>query len=123
MKKIMFLFLAVLILLTSTTAFAASPWTTASTNKDKMLGKLDFGFKNLLGGWTELFAQPYYAVRDKQCVIRATFKGLITGAIDEVGGALHVLTFPLTSVDVPLPNNGALNGPNPCGCCGLGKKK
>lgn len=84
---------------------AASPWTTKTTNKDKMLGKLDFGIKNLLAGWTEIFTQPMNG-KDAKGVTVGIGKGLAYAVADTVGGALHLITFPITQLDVPLPENG-----------------
>ncbi len=109
-------FLLIGMLLAGGTAFASnpSPWTQETTNKEKMLGKLDFGMKNLLAGWTELLAQPYYALKHDCCALKGFGRGIYYAVADEIGGALHLLTFPITSLDVPLPNGGVLNG---CGCC------
>lgn len=109
-------FLLIGMLLASGSAFATepSPWTQETTHKEKMLGKLDFGMKNLMAGWTEIFAQPYHAIQHKCCVVKGLGRGLYYAVADEIGGVLHVITFPITSVDVPLPNGGVLNG---CGCC------
>lgn len=109
-------FLLIGMLLASSSAFASnpSPWTQETTHKSKMLGKFDFATKNLLAGWTEVFAQPYYARNHGCCVVRGLGRGLYYAVADEIGGALHLITFPITSLDVPLPNGGALNG---CGGC------
>ena len=111
MKKSTFLFfIAVLLLSLSGIAHAASPWTEGKTYKEKVLGKLDFGFKNLLGGWTELFTEPAKGDPSCKCKIQSTARGLGRGiayaAADTIGGALHILTFPFPQVDVPLPENG-----------------
>ena len=86
--------------------YAASPWTEQQGYVNQMKGKLDFGVKNLLGGWTELLRQPVKACQEKACAIRGTGKGILNAVVYTVGGALHTVTFPFTFIDVPLPNNG-----------------
>lgn len=111
MKKLVFLFLmAISILSLSGIAYAASPWTEGKTYQDKVIGKLDFGFKNLLGGWTEIFTGPTKSKFQCKCVVTKSVvrvgKGVVYAIADTVGGALHVVTFPFPQIDVPLPNNG-----------------
>ena len=109
MKKLsMVLIVLVLIGSLPTLGWAASPWTTGTTYQDKMMGKLGFGLKNLLLGWTEIIKQPIDGAKTEN--VAGFGKGLFTGLYDGVlytlGGALHVVTFPATSIDVPLPNDG-----------------
>ncbi len=111
MKKFIVGFLiAVFTLCLGGVAQAASPWTEGKTYKDKALGKLDFGFKNALGGWTAIFSEARKADPNCKCKATATAKGigrgLAYGLADTVGGILHILTFPIVQIDVPLPNNG-----------------
>ena len=91
-------------------AQAASPWTEGKTYKDKVIGKLDFGFKNALGGWTAIFSETAKADSNCKCKVMRTLKGFGRGVAyavaDTFGGILHIVTFPLTQLDVPLPNNG-----------------
>jgi putative exosortase-associated protein (TIGR04073 family) len=109
MKKLSML-LVVLLLVGSLpiAGWAASPWTTETVTADKMMGKLGFGIKNLLLGWTEIIKQPVNGAKTDSVV--GFGKGLATGLYDGViytlGGALHVVTFPFTNIDVPLPNDG-----------------
>lgn len=102
--------MAALLLSLSSIAHAASPWTEGKTYKDKVIGKLDFGFKNALGGWTALFTEPVKEDPNCKCKLQSTAKGLGRGiayaVVDTVGGILHILTFPFPQIDVPLPNNG-----------------
>jgi putative exosortase-associated protein (TIGR04073 family) len=88
--------------------WAASPWTTETVTSDKVMGKLGFGLKNVLLGWTEIIRQPVNGAKEEHII--GFSKGLLTGIYDgvvyTVGGALHVITFPFTSIDVPLPNDG-----------------
>lgn len=106
MKKAAALLLMVAILLASSNAFAASPWMDKTTYKDKMLGKLDFGVKNFLGGWTEVFNRPIKYHKDGKSPAEGFFVGVYQAIAYTAGGALHLVTFPATTIDVPLPNNG-----------------
>ena len=93
-----------------TIGWAASPWTTEAENSGKMMGKLGFGVKNLLLGWTEIIRHPVKGVQGEGNKFEGFGKGLGTGLYhglyDTVGGVLHVITFPFTNVDVPLPEDG-----------------
>ena len=101
----------VVTLLLASSAFAASPWTTEPTYGKKVAAKLDFGLKNLLGGWTEIFTYPANCPMDtdkKYCPIKCTKKVLLgagNAVVYTLGGIVHTATF-LIPVDVPLPNNG-----------------
>ena len=106
MKKAAALLLMVAILLAATSAFAASPWTEKTTYKEKLLGKLDFGFKNFVGGWTDIVRQPIKYNKDGKSAAEGFFVGVYQAIANTAGGALHLVTFPITQVDVPLPNNG-----------------
>ena len=95
---------------TSTAAFAAcefkaSPWTEKTAYADKTTGKLEFGLKNLLGGWTAIFSTPTKFQNEGKNVLLGTGKGLVKGIFYTVGGALHTVTFPIP-IDVPLPEGG-----------------
>lgn len=86
-------------------AFAASPWTSETTYTAKTKGKLVFGLKNLLGGWSEVITQPINYHQAEKSGGAGIAKGLFNAVVYTVGGALHVVTAPIP-VDVPLPNNG-----------------
>lgn len=95
-----------LAMIVSTNVFAASPWTEKTTYGEKALAKLEFGLQNLVAGWTQILSTPdEYRRADKNVL-----KGLQVGAghalADTIGGALHTLTFFMTNVDIPLPENG-----------------
>ncbi len=100
-----FLALALVVTLLPTAAFAASPWTQAPTYGEKVKQKLEFGLDNLLLGWTEIFTEPRDYSKEHKCSIKGLGKGLWNALGQEVGGALHVVTFPIL-IDVPLPENG-----------------
>ena len=84
----------------------ASPWTTQTTHKDRVIGKLDFGFKNTLAGWTEIFSEPYGAWKEKSCVLHGIGRGIGNALYDTIGGVLHLATFPVDKVDIQLPEGG-----------------
>ena len=112
MKKSTVLFLiGVIALSLGGVAQAASPWTEKTTYKEKVLGKLDFAFKNTLGGWTAVFSETSKAKSEAKEnkaleITKGLGRGLAYGLADTVGGILHLVTFPVPQVDVPLPNNG-----------------
>ncbi|MDP3921020.1 MAG: hypothetical protein Q8R76_09495 [Candidatus Omnitrophota bacterium] len=87
-------------------AFAGSPWTMESSYGDKAMGKLEFGIKNALGGWTEILTEPKATLDADENVLVGIGQGIWNAAFYTVGGLLHIVTFPITSLDVPLPQNG-----------------
>ncbi len=105
MKKALTLALLGVMMLAPAMAFAASPWTAAPSYSDKVVQKLDFGLKNLLGGWTEIYTEPRDAKKAGTCCIKGLGLGLANAVVYTLGGAIHTATF-LIPVDVPLPNNG-----------------
>ena len=84
----------------------ASPWTKETGYGNRVGQKLVFGVKNLLLGWTEFFTEPYAACQNKTNFLKGLGMGLKNGIEDELGGVVHILTFPVTSVDAPLPEGG-----------------
>ena len=104
MKKAILIMLCVLTIMPSL-GFAGSPWTEKTTYGDKLKGKLDFGLRNLLGGWTELITRPKEAYDKKENFLYGVGRGLYNSIMFTVGGAVHVITFPIP-IDVPLPGNG-----------------
>ncbi len=106
----MFAFVVAAILMASS-AYAASPWTTEPTYQKKVAGKLDFGVKNFLGGWTALLpchsacAMNGHKTCPGLCCVKSLGMGVVNAVVYTVGGALHTATF-LIPVDVPLPDNG-----------------
>ena len=106
-NRTLFLGLALAMTLVPSFSYAAtpSPWTEKTTSAEKTKGKLDFGFKNFFGGWTEIFTEPREACKAKECVIKGIGRGLWNSVADTVGGVLHIATFPIP-LDVPLPEGG-----------------
>ncbi len=78
-----------------------SPWTNNATYGEQARGKFFFGAKNLFLGWTELVTEPV-----EQRNILGVGQGLGNAVMDTVGGFLHLVTSPVTSIDVPLPESG-----------------
>jgi len=85
---------------------APSPWTEAPTYSEKVKGKLDYGFKNFLGGWTELFTEPKASWDGDKNMAEGLFRGIWHTIAYTGGGGLHVLTAVIPAIDVPLPEGG-----------------
>lgn len=94
------------ITLSLTKDYTASPWTSEPTYGDRAKGKLVFGAKNLLLGWTELFTEPKEALDGGGNFFVGLGKGLKNGIENELGGIVHLVTFPFPQVDAPLPQGG-----------------
>ncbi len=86
--------------------FEESPWRDEATYNRRMMQKLGFGFANLVIGPFELFEEPYKSVKEEEMMWKGLGRGLANGIIDAVGGALHMITFPVTALDIPLPEGG-----------------
>src|SRR3989338_5789 len=82
------------------TAFAASPWTEKTTYGEKTMGKLEFGVRNTLLGWTDLIVETNKA----QNAWAGLGKGLVDGVVNTLGGVLHLVTFPIPFV-APRPED------------------
>ncbi len=111
MTKKMAVMLILSVALTSVPAlsWAASPWTQQTTYQGKMMEKLKFGLKNTLGGWTAIFKEPINYYKDHKGVphvLEGVFSGFSRAIVYSVGGLLHVATFPITNLDVPLLDDG-----------------
>jgi hypothetical protein len=104
-KSIIPLLLIVALTAVPTLAYAGSPWTEKTTYAEKTTGKLEYGFKNLLGGWTAIFSEPWRYHNDQKNVLVGVGAGLYKGIVYTVGGAVHLVTFPIP-IDVPLPDGG-----------------
>lgn len=124
MKKLLFVLLALAVLAAPGVAFAgdgshcgkcsldfkASPWTSKATWGEQAVGKLEFGIKNIFTGWTEVFTEPMDAYKNHTCVVKGFFHGVANAVLDTAGGVLHLATFPITQLDVPLPQGGSSLG-------------
>jgi hypothetical protein len=117
MKKAIVVVLLAALFLIPATGFAASPWTEEDTYGQKISGKLQFGLVNTLFGWTDLFFEPIKASgKCDSCdsVWTGIGKGATDALVNTVGGAIHLVTFPLV-VDFPLPDDG-VKFSTCCGC-------
>ena len=85
---------------------AASPWAEEQGWGNQAKGKFVYGLKNTLLGWTEFFTEPYEAVQNGENFFVALGTGVWNGVSQTIGGAHHVVTFPITAIDVPLPEGG-----------------
>ena len=86
--------------------YTPSPWTTEMGWGNRAMGKLGFGLKNLLLGWTEIIVQTRDAASSGGNVLVGFGKGIGRGIADEIGGVVHLVTFPITILDAPLPGGG-----------------
>lgn len=94
------------ITLSLTKDYTASPWTSETGYANRAKGKLVFGAKNLLLGWTELFTEPKEALDGGENFFVGLGRGLKNAVEDELGGAVHLVTFLIPQVDAPLPGGG-----------------
>ena len=92
--------------LSLTKDYTASPWTHETGWSNRAIGKLGFGVKNLLLGWTDLFVEPKKAADSGGNILTGIGVGLKDALENELGGVVHIVTFPLTEVDAPLPEGG-----------------
>jgi len=85
---------------------AESPWADEADYGAQACGKLKYGLKNTLLGWTELVTEPKAAMADGENVLVGLGRGVKNGVLTTVGGAAHAITFPIPAIDVPLPEGG-----------------
>jgi len=100
--------LAVLISSLVPRAHAASEWTQEATYEAKVEKKFRYGVENVLAGWTEVFTEPYERRHSTKDLITGLFVGIFNAVVDTVGGAVHLVTAPITQIDVPLPEDGVM---------------
>ena len=92
--------------LSLTKDYTPSPWTSEVGYSNRVIGKLGFGVKNLLLGWTEIFTEPKEALDSGGNFFVGLGKGLKNGIEQELGGVVHITTFLITGIDAPLPEGG-----------------
>ena len=92
--------------LSLTDQYTASPWTGETGYGERAVHKLGFGLKNLLLGWTDLFTEPHEASTSGGNVLHGIGVGLKDLVENELGGIVHIVTFPITGIDAPLPEGG-----------------
>ncbi len=88
------------------TVFAQSDWTGEMGWASQAKGKLCYGLKNVLLGWTELFTEPAEAINEGGNFFLGIGEGVVNAVGQTVGGVLHAVTFPITAIDIPLPEGG-----------------
>ncbi len=94
------------IVLSLTKEYTSSPWTHETGWSNRAVGKLGFGLKNLLLGWTDLFVEPKEAADSGEGLLKGLGVGLKDALENELGGVVHLITFPITAIDAPLPEGG-----------------
>ena len=109
-KRIGLLVIGVALLCAPVMASAASEWASGATYSDQVGGKLKYGLVNTLLGWTSLFSTPYEATQAGDNLFVGLGQGLWNGVGQTIGGVLHLVTFPITQIDVPLPEGGVSFG-------------
>ena len=92
--------------LSMTKNYTPSEWTQKVEYTDRVGHKLLYGGKNTLFGFMELYNEPRDAMREKSGFLKGLGKGVINMVGDTLGGAIHLITFPITEVDVTLPEGG-----------------
>jgi hypothetical protein len=85
---------------------SSSPWTQEDGWANQAKAKFGYGLKNTLLGWTELFTEPRDAISEGGNFFMGVGEGVWNGVGQTVGGALHLVTFPIVAIDVPLPEGG-----------------
>jgi hypothetical protein len=92
--------------LSLTKDYTASPWTTEVGYGNRAKAKLGFGLKNLLLGWADLFTETKEAMDSGGNFFVGLGHGVKDAIENELGGAVHLVTFPVTCLDAPLPEGG-----------------
>ena len=119
MIKKIFIFFALIMIATSTAAFAidfrpvaegtkydTAKWHDEPEYNNRAFGKFVYGAWNFMFGWMELFREPYEAAVLGDNVFVGAAKGITYSVADMAGGALSVITFPVTCLQIPLPEGG-----------------
>jgi|GEM_PF-1316280 len=85
-----------------------SPWTKETTYGSKTWSKFKYGLSNLGFGWTEILSRPFDSIQSGSVydMVMGLPYGLWNGLGDTLGGAAHMLTAPIPSIDIPLPDGG-----------------
>ncbi|MBI3087897.1 MAG: hypothetical protein HYY91_03320 [Candidatus Omnitrophica bacterium] len=92
--------------LSLTKDYTASPWTSEVGWSNRAGGKFVFGLKNALLGWADLFTEPKEAIDGGGNFFVGLGYGVKDAVENTLGGVVHVVTFPLTELDAPLPEGG-----------------
>ena len=105
-KRIGLVVLAAALLAAPISASAASPWADEATYGAQATGKLKYGLTNALLGWTSLFRTPAAEMQAGENFFVGVGRGVWNAVGQTAGGILHTVTFPLTTIDIPLPEGG-----------------
>ena len=106
MKKITVLVICLMMLSTSVFA-ASSPWNNPKASYGQQaMHKFAYGLTNTVLGWSKIFTKPYEAASNHTDFATGVVTGLWQGVADTVGGVLHLVTFPIPQIDIPLPDGG-----------------
>lgn len=105
-KRFGWMVLGAALLMAPLTASAASPWASEATYGDKSVAKLKYGLTNTLLGWTSLFRTPMQASQSGENVLVGIGRGVWNAVGQTVGGIVHLVTFPIPQLDIPLPEGG-----------------
>ncbi len=105
-KRMGLVIFALLVLSAPMTASAASSWAEGATYSEKVTGKLKYGVRNTLLGWTSLFREPMQASQAGENVFVGIGRGVWNAVGQTAGGIVDVVTFPLPQIDIPLPEGG-----------------
>lgn len=92
--------------LSLTSDYTPSPWTSETGWANRAGAKFVFGAKNLLLGWADLFTETKETVDAGGNFFVGLGHGLKDAIENELGGAVHLVTFPITGIDAPLPEGG-----------------
>lgn len=105
-KRLGLVLFSIVLLSAPVMASAASSWAEGATYSEQATGKLKYGLKNTLLGWTSLFREPVQASQAGENVFVGLGRGVWNGVGQTVGGIVHLVTFPIPQIDIPLPEGG-----------------
>lgn len=105
-RGIGFIMAAILLAAPLGASAAASPWSDEPTYRSKVAAKLKYGLTNTLLGWTSLFRTPMHSREAGENVLVGIGHGVWNAIGQTVLGAVHLVTFPITPLDVNLPDGG-----------------
>ncbi len=105
-KRLGFVVIGIALFVAPMTASAQSPWADEPTYGAQAGAKLKYGLTNTLLGWTSVIRTPVQAGQDGENVLVGLVRGIFNGVGQTVLGAVHAVTFPITVIDLPLPEGG-----------------
>jgi len=86
--------------------FEPSDWVNEEGYNRQMSHKILHGLKNTMIGFVEIGSEPYEAVQSGRPFWVGVGEGLFNGIFDTVGGVLTLATFPITGLDIWMPEGG-----------------